>query len=1655
MTNQLAGFASLPADTFAEGSPAGGNDGEGNPIDANGRTGPFDGQPVQGFSGVQFAPDNSGAFWFLSDNGFGAQDNSTDYLLRIYQVDPNFSGAENGDGSVEVQGFVQLSDPDNLIPFDIVNQDSEERLLTGGDFDIESFVIDDSGDIWVGEEFGPYLLHFNSDGELIEAPISTPNITNLNTLNGQDPLIIGHRGASGILPEHTLEAYATAIAQGADFIEPDLVITKDGVLIARHEPMLDDTTNVAEVFGEERMSTKLLDGEEVTAYFAEDFTLEEIKMLRAVQSRPYRAQDFNEAFEIPTLEEVIQLVQETEAETGIQVGIYPETKHPTFFDEQGLSLEEPLVQTLQDTGFTESDRIFIQSFEVSNLIDLSHQLTEAGLPEISLVQLFGDTEGDFINEGGGGFSVPYDFVANFGNAEFTKEHAINTYGEELLTALGIIGEDGSYHPDVASEITYGDFANPEVIEIISSYASGLGPWKNNILLRESLDEPVDGDGDGEAEITSQLTGEVFPLIDYAHDAGLQVHPYTHRNEERFLTLEADGTPQTPESEIEQLIDVGVDGFFTDFPATGVAVVDSITGEFVQSPQNPDLGDGIPNLSGSRGFEGMAFSPDRKTLYPLLEGTVDGDPANALRIYEFDVESASYTGLVGYYPTTDSNPIGDFTPINDTEFLVIERDNNQGEEAEFKKVFKIDISQVDENGFVAKEEVVDLLNIPDPDDLNGDDETSYSMPFVTIEDVVVIDEDTILVANDNNYPFSQGREGDIDNNEIVLIDLEQPLNLDPTLGQEPMTDTSTPETTLAQVDSGTTSVFLDLPLLESAAGITLVGADSEGTPFSDDFQVGFSITEDTDFTYEIEPFAPVAGTIEHSGTITLNLSGTEVTVGEFSIGFDAARVSETASGFFVADTTDDALNLEVLFDVGAPGNVAADSESLTVSGSDLLVSPELAEALETSELAGADVGDTRIDATATIMPEMDAPKNVIMIVGDGMGWEMVRAAAIARLIDEGHQGNTLEDFYTEGRGEGLSFQELEGYTHATTYSTIIDGDKGNSAFEGDPSERVTGEGELREGFTLPGDSDEGSTGFNPTFNPYADENSPGEGNLVGYDPQQGGTQPWLNGSNPDYIKQNYTDSAAAGTSLYSGVKTFAGALGVDIFEQPVETILETAQEQGMATGTVSSVPFSHATPAAPASHVNNRGKLDDGIPEGALEGGEFDIGDSVTQQMLLETQPDLILGGGHPLDYNNTDSEIGGELEFRYIAESTYEELRHNPDGDNLYGYNFLERNPNAGEALLDAAAELSPEDGDRLFGLYGARGQNGNLPLVTADGDYSNTGLDTFSHRSSQMEGETPDLNRPLMSDETVEDFIATEADENPTLAEMTEASLEFLSKDEDGFFLSVEQGDMDWVLHDNNMDNLLGTFRDIDETVQVTIDWIEENGGWEENLLIVTADHDHYMTLTDDFPALYREYGGEALTTAFDSSTAGHYFGSDPEDKYQWGSHSNRPVPVYYQGAGSEVLDGFIGQGFESYGVEVPGIPDHVDLVHLAQTARTAILNDGASDDDEVNVISGAGGRDILTGADGKDLFVLGDENGSLYSSSGLDDYAEITHFVPGEDSIQLAGSIEDYSILVNDGMNVAIALDTDGDGAFDLADDEFIALVGSGFETADLVFV
>ena len=190
-----------------------------------------------------------------------------------------------------------------------------------------------------------------------------------------DILIIAHRGASGHRPEHTIESYTLGIAMGADYIEPDLVSTKDGVLVARHENEISGTTDVAEKFPA-RKTTKTIDGQSITGWFTEDFTLAEIKTLRARERLPFRSHDRDGLYPVPTFDEVLALADAKSRETGRTIGVYPETKHPTYFQSIGLPLEPPLLETLARHG--KRDRaapVFIQSFEPANLQLLRPQTT--------------------------------------------------------------------------------------------------------------------------------------------------------------------------------------------------------------------------------------------------------------------------------------------------------------------------------------------------------------------------------------------------------------------------------------------------------------------------------------------------------------------------------------------------------------------------------------------------------------------------------------------------------------------------------------------------------------------------------------------------------------------------------------------------------------------------------------------------------------------------------------------------------------------------------------------------------------------------------------------------------------------------------------------------------------------------------------------------------------------------------------------------------------------------------------------------------------------------------------------------------------------------------------------------------------------------------
>jgi glycerophosphoryl diester phosphodiesterase len=367
----------------------------------------------------------------------------------------------------------------------------------------------------------------------VVAAIGPPSAAARPSHGEHHPLVIGHRGSAGYLPDHTLQGYALAIDNGADYIEPDLVSTKDGVLIARHEPNLIATTDVSQhpEFAS-RKRTAVIDGAPEEGFFASDFTLKEIKTLRAVQPFADRPQQFNGKFEIPTLNEVLALRARKSKEVHRQIGVYPETKHPTYHERLGLPLEAKLVAALKRWGLNRRNApVFIQSFEQSNLKKLNT------MTPIRLVQL---VDANDVNPDGS-----LDYTAPF---------------------------DRPYDWTVAGRTdTFGYFATNAGLSEIATYADAIGPWKRYIVTSALADVNGDGtigdeNGDGQINETDRKPLPPTDLIQRAHAHGLLIHTWTFRNEPYRLLSSYGGNPI---NEYLQFYELGIDGVFSDFADTAV------------------------------------------------------------------------------------------------------------------------------------------------------------------------------------------------------------------------------------------------------------------------------------------------------------------------------------------------------------------------------------------------------------------------------------------------------------------------------------------------------------------------------------------------------------------------------------------------------------------------------------------------------------------------------------------------------------------------------------------------------------------------------------------------------------------------------------------------------------------------------------------------------------------------------------------------------------------------------------------------------------------------------------------------------------------------------------------------------------------------------
>ncbi|MFI7540771.1 glycerophosphodiester phosphodiesterase [Actinoplanes sp. NPDC049599] len=323
---------------------------------------------------------------------------------------------------------------------------------------------------------------------------------------GRGPLVVGHRGASGYRPEHTLASYELAARLGADYIEPDLVITKDRVLVARHEPEIGGTTDVAarpEFAGRKR--TVVLDGVPVTGWFTHDFTLAELKTLRAVERIPQLRQHntlYDGLFEVPTFQEVLDLRKRLSRELGREIGVFPETKHPTYFRGLGLELEAPLVRALRRAGLDRADaKVFVQSFEAKNLAALRAEYRLRA----PLVFLTGATGGPF-----------------------------------------------------GDERSYADYLTPAGLRQLSRYADGLGPEKSQVIPRAA-----DGTLGSPTGLVAEAHAAGLKVIPYTFRAENQFLPAD-------LRAGADPAAYGRAiNEQVTYLRTGLDGLFTDQPDVGV------------------------------------------------------------------------------------------------------------------------------------------------------------------------------------------------------------------------------------------------------------------------------------------------------------------------------------------------------------------------------------------------------------------------------------------------------------------------------------------------------------------------------------------------------------------------------------------------------------------------------------------------------------------------------------------------------------------------------------------------------------------------------------------------------------------------------------------------------------------------------------------------------------------------------------------------------------------------------------------------------------------------------------------------------------------------------------------------------------------------------
>jgi glycerophosphoryl diester phosphodiesterase len=781
--NRLVGRAVLDAATFAPAPTSGGQLGNA-PI--NGQPVPFiDKQPVQGFSAMLH--NGNGTYLVMSDNGYGQIENSADYRLRVFTIRPHFKTKYGGSGTITVESYIELRDPNRHIPFTITNQLTRDRVLTGADFDIESMQRTSDGTLWFGDEFGPFLLHTDAEGRVLEAPIPLPDFDNGGEIRSpQNPF---NEEASAIRIMNAVRAHARS---HGNFKQP--VFSPWDVMLADNNPntFIDNRTAPptgsglkpasSEVFNVQSLKTA---GYPVVVWTVDDkarmLELMRLGVNGIISDRPDLLRQAVEEFDangdgtpgdfigddgliditkfdaqghrggrdlrpensLPAMEVSLDNLMSTlELDNGITLDRVPVLHHDPFIPSLRCRLAD-------GRPYTENDEVLIKDLTLSQIQSrficdkLYRGSEQSNDPSLSPVAVaFSQAHG---------LKAPYVIPTLQQVFDFVK-----FYGDYYRSG------QGSSHPDAERR------------------------WRNAEKIRFNIETKVNP----RAEFEDRTIG---PKSFARAVAGvIERNEFEERADIQSFDFRTLLEVQTRFPAIRTVY------LFGDFPVfADPSIPDSDDSTNLQD----ERGRNTPWLAGmfwpyrvtaldhpfrartSGGFEGMALSPNGRKLYPLLEQPLVGGEERTLLIHEFDLSRRKYTGdRYKYVLNQRGTNIGDFILFDRDKGLVIERDPSMGDLNGFKAIYQIELGKSGET--VRKNLLIDLMRISDPHRLSlpglpGDVGLGelFSFPFTTIEDVIILDRWHIGVINDNNFPFSVGRHLSSalpDDNEFIVIELPKPL-----------------------------------------------------------------------------------------------------------------------------------------------------------------------------------------------------------------------------------------------------------------------------------------------------------------------------------------------------------------------------------------------------------------------------------------------------------------------------------------------------------------------------------------------------------------------------------------------------------------------------------------------------------------------------------------------------------------------------------------------------------------------------------------------------------------------------------------------------------------------------------------------------------------